>query len=658
MSGSEVLVRAGTMLLGGPDGSVGEETGAAPAAPVPLEGLYVADTRCLSRWVLRADGEPLDLAGTVRTPDRRTVALVPRTLRNVPPGFLLVREQTARAGGLGEVLTVRAEGETRAVVVLDARTDFADPFELRSDGRTYDHEGARAGAATVDGSAELTFARSRAGRAFARLVLIRAEAGPGGAVAVDLTSDGAQVVGARLTWVVELPAGGTATLQVDVDAGDPADGPAGAAHKHRADRGDGPPEPAHGPAAAPGERDATTDIEWLRRTSLADLDCLLMPAPGAAHLLIPAAGVPWFLTLFARDSLLTAMMVQAERPAMLPAVVEALALHQGSQEDPARVEQPGKIPHEVRISELATLGQVPYGRYYGSVDSTALYLMGLGRLGAAQEGLVRHLEGSARSAVAWLRGPGGLDETGFVRYVPDPRGLRNQGWKDSSGAIAHPDATPADGAIALCEVQGYTWRALADTARLARTVWGDAFWAEDLETAAAALRERFRAAFWPAGSDFPALALDGTGRPVTTPASNAGHLLWSGMLTSDEARVVGDRLLGPGFFTGWGLRTVEAGQAVFSALSYHRGSVWPHDTMLAAAGLAAYGLHDQARRLARGTLDAARHVGGHLPELFGGNTAADFPAPLVYARAGVPQAWSAAAGVVAAQILGRHPPAG
>jgi glycogen debranching enzyme len=257
--------------------------------------------------------------------------------------------------------------------------------------------------------------------------------------------------------------------------------------------------------------------------------------------------------------------------------------------------------------------------------------------------------------VEWILGDGGLKDTGFVRYTPDPNGLLHQGWKDSFDAVAGADGREPSGAIALAEVQGYTWRGLRECARLAAEYWGDPAWAETLSGLADTLKARFRDAFWMEHQNFPALAVDGDGRQVDALASNAGHLLWSGILDLEDARVVTSRLLQDDFFTGWGIRTLAESQHYYHPMSYHNGSVWPHDTMLAAEGMAGYGFFDEARTVATGIRKAAGHFGNSLPELFGGFSRSDFPVPVKYHHAGSPQAWAAAAGLTAVRLTAASP---
>jgi glycogen debranching enzyme len=255
--------------------------------------------------------------------------------------------------------------------------------------------------------------------------------------------------------------------------------------------------------------------------------------------------------------------------------------------------------------------------------------------------LAAELEQPARAALGWICAA--LDRDGYLTYPTDGSGLRNQCWKDSSASICFPDGTPAEGPIAVCEAQGYTYDALVRCAVLAREVWGDAALATSLDDRAARLRERFLDDFWLSGDGFVALALDGDRRPLPTITSNPGHVLWSGVLDAERASAVGRRLLVPDLFNGWGIRTLAAGQPAYHPLSYHNGSVWPHDTAIAVAGLARYGMRDEARAVASGLLAAATSDGGRLPELIAGYGREERSSPVPYPHSCSPQAWAAAA---------------
>lgn len=378
----------------------------------------------------------------------------------------------------------------------------------------------------------------------------------------------------------------------------------------------------------------------------ADLDLLRIPAegPDGEPVTAPAAGIPWFLTLFGRDSLLTSHFLLPYRPETAAGTLRALAATQGRAYDTFRGEQPGRIVHEIRHGELAHFQQVPYGRYYGSVDATPLFLTLLGAHEEAtgDSSLTLCLEAQARAAVEWMRGDGGLDRHGYLVYSPDRQGLINQSWKDSAGAICFTDGTQAEGPIAVCEVQGYAYDALVRTARLARDVWDDAPYADELDVLAAELRERFGRDFWMEDAGFPALALDGAGRQVDALASDAGHLLWSGILDDTRARRVGQRLLEPDFHSGWAIRTLAADQPPYHALSYHRGSCWPHDNAIIALGLARHGLSTELATLAEGLIATAARHGYRLPEVMAGYSRTDHPSPVPYPHSCSPQAWAAA----------------
>ncbi|MET4589709.1 glycogen debranching N-terminal domain-containing protein [Arthrobacter sp. 754] len=630
-SAVSVLVAHGAMMRGAADGSVGRTD--APAQGT--EGLYVADTRLLSRWILEINDSTFWDVGSVREPGRRNTALSPAARRNQTHDLFVFRTQELDAAGLTETLRIRNLGlETiSARLVLRAGTDFADQFTVRTDGRVFDLSGAASSLDVLDdGSQAFHYTHTFRGRTYEAGVRLSASIPPVvRREPANRESDDGRFVGAVLSWELPVRPGETQALTISaVSTSAQAQQPV--------------------PAAVVRSGNGSTDdgLTALARQSLKDLDSLLMPCPVKPELIIPAAGLPWFLTLFGRDSLLTCMLTRKESPQLLGDVLRALAATQGTVDDPARVEQPGKIVHEVRISELAQLGAVPYGRYYGTVDSTPLFLMALGHVEDAT--LIKDMEQPARAAVGWILGDGGLRDTGFLRYTPDPAGLLHQGWKDSFDAVAGADGSQPEGAIALAEVQGYAWRGLRECARLAEEHWGDQAWADTLYGLADGLKTRFRDAFWMADRNFPALAVDGAGRQVEALASNAGHLLWAGILDPADARAVATRLLQDDFFTGWGIRTLAEGQHYYHPMSYHNGSVWPHDTMLAAEGMAAYGLTDQARTVAEAIRDAAAHFGNTLPELFGGFSRTDFPVPVRYHHAGSPQAWAAAAGLTAGRL--------
>ncbi|GAA1499647.1 amylo-alpha-1,6-glucosidase [Streptomyces synnematoformans] len=711
--GRVLLARDGTFAALTPGRDVTGRRGTSP------DGLFRRDARHLSRWRLTVDGaEPAVL---VPARDGRLPAaavLTPPGGRDEPAPYTVFREQAVASGVLVERLRLasnRPEPVTARLELL-ADADFADLFELRSDGRTYPRpaDTAREARELPDG-AEFTYrrgaqwcsrtavrcdpppaevtevtaegrAKGADGRAGGRGASATGEVGAGAAGAgsaggtpgtgpsEDVRAASAQRAAAaaagtarRLAWTLMLPPHGTAELALRVEARphgapDVADAatPAQAAAELRAgtEAFTRPPVPAcapapdtpdtrapgaSAPALSPAERAA---LARACAQGLVDLALLRVPATGprAEALTVPGAGVPWFLTLFGRDSVLTSLFALPYRPALARDTLLALAATQGTRHDAFSAEQPGRIAHELRHGELAAFRQVPYGRYYGSVDVTPLFLVLLQAYADAtgDTALAGRLEPQARAAVAWLLGDGGLAEHGWLVYTPDPGGLVNQNWKDSAGAICFADGSPAEGPVAVAEAQGYAYDALVRTARLARAVWSDAAYADRLDAVAADLRDRFHRDFWLPARDFPALALDGRGRRADALASDAGHLLWSGILDPERGRRTGRRLLADDFFSGWAVRTLAAGQVPYHPLSYHRGSCWPHDNAVIALGLARYGLAAEARTLARGLLATAEAHGWRLPEVLAGYARSDHPAPVPYPHACSPQAWAAA----------------
>ncbi|GAA3343882.1 glycogen debranching N-terminal domain-containing protein [Amorphoplanes nipponensis] len=559
-----------------------------------VDGLFVDDCRHLSRLVLRVSGADL----RVLRSDPGVTTYAPGTARHEDPPYLLVRRRRVTPGRLAESLELTSFAGTPQTVEVgyEVAADFADQFELRS-ARTFDKSDAVRD--TAAGRDRLVYSYAR--RGFARTTTVRA-APPAG-----LTPDGVR-------WTAVLPPRGTVTLELTVSA-----------------------SPAAGPLVA---RD---DLARCVRQGLADLDALRMPAPGVPGAVVPAAGAPWFLTVFGRDSLLTSLFALSHRPELAAGTLRVLAATQGRTDDESRVEQPGKVIHELRHGELATTGEVPYARYYGSVDATPLFLMLLAAHHevTGDEAPARSLEPAARAAVGWMLGPGGL-AAGYLRYRTDRPGLVHHCWKDSADSIVFRDGAPAAGPIAVAEAQGYAYRALLGAARLAARVWSDPAWSAELTAAAAGLRDRFAADFrLPDG--FVALALDGSGAAVDAAASNAGHVLWCGLLDDEWAGTVADRLAGDDFFSGWGLRTLAAGQVPYHPLSYHRGGVWPHDTAIAVAGLAAAGRRAEAARIADGLLAAASYGDGRLPEVMTGLGRERGGGPVPYPHSCSPQAWAAAA---------------
>jgi glycogen debranching enzyme len=360
--------------------------------------------------------------------------------------------------------------------------------------------------------------------------------------------------------------------------------------------------------------------------------------------LFPAAGIPWYATLFGRDSIIAALQDLWLSPDQARQTLLLLAQHQGTRDDPWRDEQPGKILHELRRGELATCGVVPFAPYYGTVDATPLWVMLLGHYYRAcgDLALVRDLEPHLAAALDWLRQYGDVDDDGLVEYARrSASGLENQGWKDSWNAIVHADGSLVEPPVALVEVQAYAYAAGRHAARLYRAL-GNHTLANQLDAEAGALRARFHELFWWEEEGFYCLALDGGKRQARVISSNPGHALWCGIVSDEHGSRVAERLMAEDLFSGWGIRTLSTRELRYNPISYHLGTVWPHDNSLAALGLKRYGQEAMLLELVSGLFDAARHFPQYrVPELFCGFARSAFGAPVRYPVACSPQAWAA-----------------
>ncbi|HZB23399.1 MAG TPA: amylo-alpha-1,6-glucosidase, partial [Gaiellaceae bacterium] len=368
--------------------------------------------------------------------------------------------------------------------------------------------------------------------------------------------------------------------------------------------------------------------------------------------MLPAAGCPWFMTVFGRDTIITSLQTLLFGPELARGALEALAELQAKEDDADVDAEPGKIVHEVRTGKAA---EKWFPAYYGTIDATPLYLVLLSEVWrwTADAALVRQLRDPALRALRWIDEYGDRDGDGFVEYEKrTDRGLDNQSWKDSHDSQRFSDGRFAQTPIAPCEVQGYVFDAKRRMAELAREVWRDRELAERLEREARELRDRFDEAYWvDERGGYYALALDGEKNKVDALTSNIGHLLWSGIVPPARVDAVVDALMGDALWSGWGVRTMSDADAAYNPLSYHNGTVWPHDNSLIAWGLMRYNRWPEAQRIVQRMLNAGRHFGYQLPEVFAGLRRSETTFPIAYPTAAQPQAWASGTPVLLLQVL-------
>jgi glycogen debranching enzyme len=401
-------------------------------------------------------------------------------------------------------------------------------------------------------------------------------------------------------------------------------------------------------------------LEATYRRSLVDLAALRFETrtmPGRA---LPAAGLPWFMTMFGRDSIFTSLQALPFAPELAATTLRALGERQGTRVDDFRDEDPGRILHEMRFGEMTAFEERPHSPYYGSADATPLWVVLLDEYErwTGDTRLVRNLEHEARAALRWIDEYADLQGNGYVAYQRrnTETGLENQCWKDSWDSISYRDGTIPGFPRATCELQGYAYDAKIRGARLAREVWRDATFADRLEREAASLKRRFNRDFWVADGEYFAVALDADGRRVDSLTSNNGHLLWSGIVDKSKAKAVVGHLMGRRLYSGWGVRTLAVGEGRYNPIGYHVGTVWPFDCSFIAWGLRRYGYKEEAARIAMGILEAAEVFGGRLPEAFGGYPRKMTKYPVQYPTACSPQAWSTGAPLLLLRtMLGLEP---
>ena len=601
--------------------------------PVGLgeEGLFHRGTRHVSGYRLRVGDERALLLGSTTRHDnsRLTTDLTNPDMvldgRPLRAGTVhLSRTKVLWAGACHERIEIRNFGQEPVSLPISIRfaADFADVFEVRGMERAA--RGTQLEPEVHDGRLLLAYDGLDGVRRTTTIAFAPApdRIGARGA-AYDL-----ELLPGRAT-VIE--------LRIDCESGPPREVDFGSALARFSAELDGRFE-----RSARVSSSSELFDDWVGR-SLADIVMMTSETADGPY---PYAGVPWFSTVFGRDGVITAFQLLWVQPGLARGVLKHLAAMQATQDEPERDAQPGKILHEVRHGEMAALMEVPFGRYYGSHDATPLFVMLAGahyRTTGDLE-LARELWPHVEAALGWIDGPADPDGDGFVEYARRrPTGLVQQGWKDSDDSVFHADGTLAEGPLALCEIQGYVFAARRAAAELAEAL-GLGGRAAELRAQAEALRVRFEEAFWDEELGTYGIALDGDKRLCRVLTSNPGHCLWTGIASPDRAAAVVDSLTGDAMFSGWGIRTVAAGQARYNPMSYHDGSIWPHDNAIAALGMARYGHADAAATVLQGLFDASHHFDlARLPELFCGFSRRASEAPTRYPVACAPQAWAAGA---------------
>jgi glycogen debranching enzyme len=620
-------------ILDGNTFVVSDSRGDIEASLTDPTGLFSFDNRFLSTWVLTVDGQRLNPLSVDDLQYFETrFFLVPGTGTVYVDAKLSVIRERAVGDGFHEELTILNHDDhpVDLTIRVEAASDFADLFEIKD---ALEKKG-RYSARVANGRLLLGYERET----YRRETAISASA------PAKLDEHG-------LTFAAHVEPHGQWTTDLDVVT---ATGAGGARRRPKYERGNKQARPNMARSLERWLHEAPsleTDWDSLKATyrrSLIDLAALRFSPPvvgGGGSL--PAAGLPWFMTMFGRDSIFTSLQALPFAPELAATTLRALGEAQGTRVDDFRDEDPGRILHEMRYGEMTAFEERPHSPYYGSADATPLYVVLLDEYErwSGDRKLVRELEREARAALRWIDDYADLQGNGYVWYQRrnEKTGLENQCWKDSWDSISYRDGRLPGFPRATCELQGYAYDAKVRGARLAREVWKDSDFAAELEQQAADLKRRFNRDFWVESGEYFALALDTEGKQVDALSSNNGHLLWSGIVDKGKAKAVARHLLGPRLYSGWGVRTLAEGEGRYNPVGYHVGTVWPFDTSFIAWGLRRYGFKEEAATLAQGILEAADLFGGRLPEAFGGYQRGVTKYPVQYPTACSPQAWSTGA---------------
>ncbi len=612
------------------------------------KGLYFLDTRIISNWAIFANGQPWQLlnGGPINYYAARIFLTNEPILTEdgpIPARTLGLTISRSLSGGMHEDLDITNNSmkPVRFQLEIVFRCDFADIFEVKSA-----HIVRRGKITTEWSEAEQRVRTVYSNRDFRRAMTTSVVRTPRKAVSANGRISFEVVLAPNETW--------HACLLYALEDGEQLFQP-----------------PQDCVADSENSPHFETMSQWLKnvvkiRTSneefyrlfhqgLEDMAALRLPIKGTDHMVfMPAAGLPWFVAPFGRDSLIVSLQNVLIYPEFARGSLEILGSLQAKEDDPYRDAEPGKILHELRYGELAHFKLVPHTPYYGTADATPLYLIALHatwRATGDARMLERHLQ-TAEGCLAWIDKYGDRDGDGFQEYqTRSPVGYENMGWKDSGDAVMYPDGSLVKGPKALCELQGYVYDAWLRMAEVFEAL-GKPDRAAQLRTKAAALFARFNEVFWDEELGFYAYALDGNKKKVLSVASNAGHCLWSGIVPAERAKKVVDRLMAPDMWTGWGIRTLSADHAAFNPYNYQTGSVWPHDNGIIAMGFKRYGFHAEAARIAHDVSVAAGHfLLNQLPELYTASERNESNFPVQYIGANVPQAWSAGSAFMFTQAM-------
>jgi glycogen debranching enzyme len=630
-------------ILDGNTFVVSDSRGDIEASPTDPTGLFSFDTRFLSTWILTIDGERMNALSVDDLQYFETrFFLVPGTGTVYVDAKLSVIRVRAVDNGFHEELTIlnHADEPVDLSVRIEAASDFADLFEVKD-------------ALEKKGRYSRRVERER--------LVLSYERETYRASTVITASERVRMDETGLTFQISIGPHETWSTELDVTTERPGAGivadPDARPERRRRER-----NLERWLDDAPRLESDWDPLKATYRRSLVDLAALRFSPPIAGGRSLPAAGLPWFMAMFGRDSILTSLQAVPFAPELAATTLRALGDWQGIGIDDFRDEDPGRILHEMRYGELTAFEERPHSPYYGSADATPLYVVLLDEYErwTGDRALVRELEVEARAALDWIDDYADLQGNGYVSYQRrnEETGLENQCWKDSWDSISFRDGRLPGFPRATCELQGYAYDAKVRGARLARAFWKDPDLAERLERGAADLKRRFNRDFWVSDGEYFALALDQDGNQVDALASNNGHLLWSGIVDKSKAKAVAGHLLGPRLFSGWGVRTLAEGEKRYNPIGYHVGTVWPFDNSFIAWGLRRYGFKDDAAVVAAGILEAAEFFEGRLPEAFGGYERSETRYPVQYPTACSPQAWSTGAPLLLLRTMLGLEPAG